>query len=111
MSLKIEDNLSIKGKAVLMILYNYSDYDYSILKIMEKLEDAVNFIRERETDYKNNLKIIEVSHPIDIKNKICVNDTLNICFITSGKYHKFNLCEERENGLVSCYAIVPMIIN
>jgi len=100
----------IKGKSVFMILYNYSDYDYSIIKIMSSLEDAFNHICILESDLLYECKMIEVSVPSDINKKIDLNDTINVCFISSGKYHKFCVCEDRPNGILSNYVIIPMII-
>ena len=97
---------SIKGKQVYLVMYNYSDCDYSIIKIKETLDDAFNYICE-EIGLRENYRMIDVSIPQNIQEKY-VEDFINICYISSGKYNKFNLCSYFD--LVSSYAIVPMVI-
>jgi hypothetical protein len=109
MSQPNSDLHSIKGKSVYMILYNYGDCDYSVIKIMENLNDAYNYICVQETDLNMECKMIDVKNPLDLKNKMLEN-YLNICYISSGKYNKFNLCDEKDN-MISNYIIIPMTIN
>jgi hypothetical protein len=106
MSQTKETLFSVKGKTVFMILYNYSDCDYSIVKIMEKIEDAYHYICIQESKY-DICKMIEVTKPEQIEEQFS-NDYLNIYYISSGKYNKFNLCGYEA---ISYYAIVPMIID
>lgn len=106
MSQTKESLFSIKGKQVFMILYNYSDCDYSIIKMMENIDDAYHYICRQESKYET-CKMIEVTKPEQIEQKF-VDDYLNIYYISSGKYNKFNLCGYES---ISCYAIVPMVIN
>lgn len=99
----------IKGKTVFMVLYNYSDCDYSIIKIMEKLDDAYNYICQQESNHFDNpesFTMIEVFKTEDIITK-SVTEGLNICYILSGQYNKFNLCDYHN---ISQYAIIPMNI-
>ena len=100
---------SIKGKTVYMILYNYGEYDYSIIKLMENLNQAYNYICEQESELMMECKMIDVDNPNDLKKKI-INNYINICYISSGKYNKFNLCEEY-GTMISNYVIVPMIVD
>ena len=101
---------SIKGKPVFMVLYNYSDCDYSIVKIMENLDDAYKYICDNDIDGNySECKLINVKTPDDIP-KTYYADCLNICYISSGKYNKFNLCQGYKEN-VSHYAITPMVIN
>lgn len=100
----------LKGNIVFMVLYNYSDCDYSIVKIMENIDDAYKYICNNEVDSKYiECKLIHVSTPDDIKDK-CYTDCLNICYISSGKYNKFELCRGYPEQ-VSNYAIVSMTIS
>lgn len=102
---------SIKGNTVYMILYNYDDCDYSIIKIMENLEDAYKYICYQESNYidkSESFNMIEVTKFEHIEQQV-IEDKLNICYISSGKYNKISLCLNMEN--VSNYAIVPMLIN
>lgn len=97
---------SIKGENVYIVLYNYSDYDYSIVKIMEKLDEAYEYICLQEGHIANKFQMITLENMNDIKDKI-KDDYLNICYIKTGEYNKFNLCDYYE---VSSYAIIPMKI-
>lgn len=100
----------LKGKTVFMILYNYSDCDYSIIKIMENIDAAYKYIciqESNEHDNPESFHMIDVNKVQDIENKF-VDEHLNICYISSGKYNKFNLCSYCS---VSNYAIVPMVIS
>lgn len=107
---------SIKGKTVFMVLYNYYYCDYSIIKIMEKLEEAVNYIIFQEEkslfyeydDFKllsENFVLVEVNDVKDIR-KNYIDQKVNICYVKSGKY-TFNL-----SGYAgySSYIIVPIMI-
>jgi len=98
---------SIKGKTVYMIIYNYSDFDYSIVQIMEKLDDAYEYICSHEANICNDFKLIQVENTTQLQEKF-VDEYLNICYITSGQYNKFNLCNYDQ---VSSYAIISMKIN
>jgi hypothetical protein len=98
---------SIKGKTVYMILYNYSDFDYSVVKIMEKLDDAYEYICTHDGNISDKFKLIHVENKTQLKEKF-VDEHLNICYITSGKYNKFDLCNYCQ---VSSYAIISMKIN
>ena len=101
---------TIKGETSYVVLYNYSDCDYSIIKIFLKIEDAFKYICVNEPDSKYvECKMIDVSTPDDIDKK-CHKDCLNICYISSGKYNKFELCKGYYEQ-VSSYAIIPMVIN
>jgi len=100
----------LKGKTVFMVLYNYSDCDYSIVKIMENIDDAYKYIciqESNENDKPESFHMIDVSKVQDIENKF-VDEYLNICYISSGKYNKFKLCNYCS---VSNYAIIPMVIS
>jgi hypothetical protein len=100
----------LKGKTVFMVLYNYSDCDYSIVIIMENLTEAYEYICIQEHNYHDkpeSFKMITVNRPEDICKNF-VDEHLNICYIASGKYNKFCLSSYCS---VSHYAIVPMVIN
>ncbi len=97
---------TIKGKTVYIIIYNYSDYDYSIIRSMEKLDEAYNYICIQESSLVDDFIMIEINNINDITSKF-VKDHLNICYIPSGDYNKYNLCNYCE---ISNYAIIPMKI-
>ena len=48
----------LKGKTVFMILYNYFNNDYSIIKIMENLEDAYDYICLQELNNNRIERIV-----------------------------------------------------
>lgn len=107
---------SIKGKTVYMVLYNYSDCDYSIIKIMENLSDAIRYIIVQESDLfdcdlsnsesiEDNYVLVEIKNSKDIK-KNYMDKKINICYVTSGKY-TFNISYYVG---YSSYIIVPTII-
>ena len=98
---------SIKGNTVFMVLYNYSDCDYSIVKIMDNLDNAYNYVCQQEAKQFNEFQMITVSRPQDLQ-KHFVDKHLNICYISSGKYNKFNLCNYMS---ISSYAIISMVIS
>ena len=107
MSVTNKPTNSIKGKIVYMILYNYSDFDYSVVKIMENLDDAYQYICLQENDLCDKFNMIKVDNIKHLKDNF-VDDHLNICYITSGKYNKFDLCNYCQ---ISNYAIINMKIN
>jgi hypothetical protein len=82
---------SIKGNIVYMLLYNYSDFDYSVVKIMENLDDAYQYICLQEGDVCDKFNMIKVDNIKHLKDNFA-DEHLNICYITSGKYNKFDLC-------------------
>ena len=76
---------------------------------MEKIEDAYNYICHQESSYtdKNKLfKMITISKPEEIYETF-VDEYINICYISSGNYNKFDLSVYET---ISNYAIVPIII-
>jgi hypothetical protein len=98
---------SIKGKTVYMILYNYSGFDYSIVQIMEKLDEAYEYICLQEGHICDKFNMINVDNIKHLKEKF-LDEHLNICYITSGKYNKFDLCNYCQ---ISNYAIIHMTIH
>jgi predicted glycosyltransferase len=77
---------------------------------MAKLEDAYNYICNQERKYYGDMelfKMITVLHPEEIQEKF-IDEHLNICYIPSGNYNKFNL-----TGIacISSYSIIPMLVD
>jgi len=95
----------IKGKTVFMIVYNYADYDYSVIKIMSNLEDAFKYICDEESSMSDLFKLLEINKVSDLPNNF--DDNIYVCYIKSGNYEKFDLCNYDS---LSNYAIVPMVI-
>ncbi len=81
-----------KERIVYMILYNYEEYGYSVVKIMNNLNDAYKYI----CDYEFKTGIIEKFKMIKIKNIDDFSDSsdeadLNICYFKNTSYSSFCL--------------------
>ena len=103
------EQLSTKDSTVYMILYNYSSSDYSIIKIMEELDDAYDYIciQEKTTfgKYKCNFKMVRVY--IDDDLIVSDDETMYIACVINGGHHHYRMSEYNN---VSSYIIVPMTI-
>ncbi len=89
-------------------MYNYSDCDYSVVKIMTNKEDAFAFIC-REDNNAHTFRLTEIRKSEDLdKIEKEEEDVYHVCYILSGKYNKFNLCNYDN---ISSFAIVPMKID
>ena len=97
----------VKGKTVYMVLYNYCEHDFSIIKIMENLDDAYNHIRNQESRKKICLANIKSTKELDNIESVYSQDSLKICCIADENYHNYNICD---NPNISSYIIVPMSI-
>lgn len=95
-------------KVVYMVLYNYQDKDYSVITIMSSVNKAYEYICNQETCVNDKFNLIEVNHVNELPNRYTDANELNICYIKSSKYCKFELCD---NSYISSYVIVPMKIN
>ena len=98
---------NIKGNFVYCVLYNYSDCNYTIIKITEQLLDAYNYICIQETLQPSDCTLIHIDTIEDIYKNVN-NDCLNVCYTNTNKYNNFSLCE-CEN--VSNFIIARIIIN
>ena len=99
----------VNKKMVYMVLYNYHDCDYSIIKIMTNMNDAYNYICDQHWatgECENEYQLIYISNCDEINEKT-KQKCANICCISYEKYHKINLRHEFSN-FVSPYIIVPM---
>ena len=98
------------GKNVYMVLYNYIDNDYSVIKIINNIDAAFNHICQLENatyaNKKKNIRMVEISNQNDIVKNNNNNELLSVCYMTC-KYQQLSL-EEYEN--ISQYIIVPMKI-
>ena len=102
----------IKGTKVFVVVYNYTDCDYSILAILGTRLEAYNYIVVEENEkikpVSLSFKLIKVAKPSDvIKQEEDDPGTMKICYITTGRYHKFNMYDYDN---VSQYAIISMTI-
>lgn len=100
----------LKGNTVYMIIYNYNDKYYSVIKIMDTLEKAFNYICLQE---QNGYLISKKCKLIEVKDKYQIDypyddDYINVCYVTSGKYTKLDIYYREDT---SQYVIVPMEIS
>jgi len=103
-----------KGDNVYMILYNYSDVDYSIIAIKSSLDDAyeqIKLIETKRASFPLDLKLLEIKErseicKIDHKSQ---TDFFNILYINKqNEYLKLSVCDF---PWISNYIIIPMIIS
>ena len=90
-----------------MILYNYSSSDYSIIKIMEELDDAYKYIcsQNQYNDKIRNFKMVEVKTKTDLTK--LHDEYLHVAYFTNNVCHKYCM-DDYDN--VSDYIIVSMTI-
>ena len=97
----------IKENNVYMVLFNYSEKDFSVIKIMDSLEKAFNYICLQEKAKHNHLKggckLVEINKKDDI-NFPYQEHHLNICFVKT-KYHNLDIYDKSD---ISQYIIVPV---
>lgn len=95
----------IKENNVYMILYNYQDADYSIVKIMSSLHKALIYIKQQEinnyTDLQE-LKLASINTEKDIADN-CEENCYNICLFNNDSYLSRNFCDTDH---ISSYIIV-----
>jgi type III secretory pathway component EscV len=94
----------INEKIVYMVLYRYGEKDYSVVKLMDSVEKAYNYICA-QTITTNKIKLVEIDKNYDSSQ---IDDSCqNMLYIKSGKYLHLDL-DDNENILQ--YIIVPMPI-
>ncbi len=101
--------MSTKGNTVYMILYNYSGYDYSIVKLMDNIIDAYNYICHQESTWGigSHIKLACPTSPTELDN-MHLQDYYHVLCVDYECYTKFDVCNYPS---ISSYLIVPMIIN
>jgi hypothetical protein len=98
----------MKGKTVYIILYNYSDSNYSIIRTMEKLDEAYDYICNQEKDSAfGMLRLIHVKDEADIREHLDEHK-LNVCYITTDDYNVIDI--QKYYGYVSSYVIISTLI-
>ena len=113
----ITNATNIKPK-VYMVLYNYSLYDYSVIKIISNLNDAFKYIccqedkilninKKNITNQNTNVQMKQIKSITELNDLSKTND-YNICCIEDDNYLNYDICC-RDN--VSNYVIVPMTVN
>jgi hypothetical protein len=100
---------TIVNNTVYLVLYNYNDKNYSIIKTTSSVEKAYQYIcLQEQGQYENDDKdytMLKVTQQTDIYS-YCQPNKIAVCYIISGKYLSIDL--EHEN--ISQYIIVPMTI-
>jgi hypothetical protein len=101
--------MSIKGKTVYMILYNYMEYDYSIIKLMDDLMDSYNYICHQESTWGvgSQIKLACPTTPYEL-DELQLLDYYHVLCVDYETYSKFNVCDYPS---ISSYLIVPMVID
>jgi hypothetical protein len=92
----------INAKIVYMVLYRYGEKDYSVIKIMDSVEKAYNYI-STQTITINKIKLLEIDKNYD--NSQFEDSCQYILYIKSGKYLHLDL---DDNDNILQYIIVPM---
>jgi hypothetical protein len=95
---------------VYMILYNYQEADYSVVKIMSSLQKAVLYIHQQEINEYTDVQELPLSviyKEKDISDK-CKEDCFTIClFDNNDSYLSRNF---RDTEHISSYIIVKKTI-
>ena len=94
----------INAKIVYMVLYRYSENDYSVINIMDSVEKAYNYICDQTTTH-NKIKLLDIDKNFD--NLQFENCCQYILYVKSGKYLHLEL---DDNDNILQYIIVPMPI-
>lgn len=89
---------------VYIVLYNYSERDYSMLNVYSTLEQAFQYVKCQEIDI-HKFKLIELNKydvlPSTIDYDDC--DRLLVAYSTHEDYYNYNLCDY---DFISNYIIV-----
>lgn len=100
---------TIVNNTVYLVLYNYNDQNYSIIKTMNSIEKAYKYICFQEQGlYKNSDKdytMLNVTQQSDISD-YCEPNKIGVCYVTISNYWSIDL----DNENISQYIIVPMTI-
>lgn len=96
--------------SVYMVLYNYQDADYAIIKVMSSLQKALIYIHQQEineyTDVQE-LTLAVINKEKDIVDK-CKEDYCNVCvFNDNDAYLSRNF---RDMDHISSYIIVKKMV-
>lgn len=103
-----ENNDLIKGKTIYLVMYNYSDHDYSVVSALSSLDDAYKYVCEQEycEFIYEKFKLITLQNLSDLTTNF-EDGYIHVCYIPLN-YLRFNLSEY---VAMSSYIIVPMIVS
>jgi hypothetical protein len=100
----------IEENTVYMILYNYQDADYSVVKIMNSLQKALTYIHTQEITKiasEEILTLVVINTEKDIIDN-CKKDCYNVClFHDNDSYMSRNFCDIDH---ISSYIIVKKTV-
>ena len=102
----------LTGNTVFMILFNYSDRDYSVIKIMNTLDKAYKYICQRENEQehyntKGGYTMVTLNKKDDIDFPY-QEHRINVIYVKTGKYLQLDIFNRID---ISQYIIVPMEIS
>ncbi len=90
-------------KFVYIVMYNYSEKDYSMLNVYSSLEQAFQYVRCQEVDI-HKFKLIELNKYDVLPSKVDEDvEFLRVAYSTHEDYYNYSLCD---CDLVSNYIIV-----
>jgi hypothetical protein len=95
---------------VYMILYNYQEADYSVVKIMSSLQKAIRYIHEQEINEYTDVQELTLSvihKEKDISDK-CKEDCCNLCLFDDNDIYLSRNFRDTEH--ISSYIIVKKAI-
>jgi hypothetical protein len=100
----------IQQNVVYIILYNYQDTDYSVIKILSSLEKAHDYIHLQEiNEYADvqHLTLVEIDRERDISDK-CKEDnkTFYVCVFNDNDTYTHKNFRDTEH--ISSYIIAKM---
>lgn len=94
-----------------MVLYNYNDRDYSVVKLFYSLENAYNYIclqEDKELNGYKKCKMVVLNEPKKYNEYTADTDIISVCYIKTGKYLHLDIYNL---SYTSSYIIVPMEIS
>ncbi len=94
------------SQKVYVILYNYNNTNYSMIKVINTLDNAYKYICEQEREYTSH-KLLNINHQNQIAELID-DDCCNICHFIKGK--SYTNCSLMPYDNVSQYIIASMEI-
>lgn len=100
----------VEENKVFMVLFNYNERDFSVVKIFSSLEKAYKYICLQQHSAFNKYKkmnMVEINDPKNLTYS-SENDCMNICYVKTGKYLHLDIYDRSDT---SEYIIVPMDVN
>ena len=100
----------LKGNIVYVIMFNYSNKDYSVTTIMSSIDSAFEYICREEKamfDANKTYKLLRINNQDDMN--FDYNDkVINICYVSLGDYSNLYTWDRLD---ISQFIIVPMKVH